>query len=258
MSKIAGPNLHATLSMLRRIGASVAGSIWPPGCMACGADVSDPFGLCPSCWADLRLVSMAGCDRCAKPMPVGAGQGLQCEDCARLRMRWQRGRAATLYGGSARRLVLSLKHGDRAEIARPMARWMRQAGRDVLTGADMVVPVPLHWTRRLKRRLNQSAELSRRIADAEGLAHGTGILLRTRATDSQRGRSFEQRQRNVAGAFALAEGADITGKRIVLVDDVMTTGATLNAGAAILRDGGAASVDILVFARVTRENDVRF
>lgn len=231
--------------------------VWPPGCLACGADVSDPYALCTPCWGALGLISMAGCERCARPLAVGAGQGLQCEDCARLRMAWNRGRAATLYGGSARTLVLALKHGDRAEIARPMAGWMRQAGRDVLMQADIVVPVPLYWTRRLKRRLNQSAELSRRIARAEGVAHGSGVLLRTRATDSQRGRSFEQRQRNVRGAFALAKGADVAGKRVVLVDDVMTTGATLNAGATILRNAGAANVDVLVFARVTRE-DVHF
>jgi len=220
--------------------------------MACGADVDDPHGLCPECWRDLNLAGGTQCRRCAHPMPDDFGGDGQCEGCAPLHLGWGRARTATLYGGSSRRLILSLKHGDRSDIARPMARWMHRAGGDILAQADLVVPIPLHWARRVKRRLNQSAELSRRIARWQGIDHGAGILIRTRATDSQRGRSFDERRRNVAGAFACPVPGRVRGRRIVLVDDVMTTGATLNAAARILRSGGAASVDVLVFARVLR------
>ena len=170
------------------------------------------------------------------------------------RLAWGTARAATLYGGASRQLVLSLKHGDRPALARPMALWMRRAGGDVLSRADLVVPVPLHWTRRVKRRMNQSAELARRIATEQGIEHGPGTLVRTRATETQHGKNIEQRYRNVAGAFAASRG--VQGRRIVLIDDVMTTGATLNAAARVLRSAGAASVDVLVFARVVREDNV--
>ena len=193
--------------------------------------------------------------RCAHPVPQGLGGEGRCEDCANRGFAWRRARTATVYGGSSRQLVLSLKHGDRGEIARPMAAWMVRAGADLLARADTVVPVPLHWSRRLKRRMNQSAELSRRIARDRRIAHGPGLLVRTRATESQKGRSVAQRHRNMVGAFACPHPARVAGARIVLVDDVMTTGATANAAARVLRDAGAASVDVLVFARVVREGE---
>ncbi len=230
--------------------------IWPPACMGCGADVSDPHGLCSECWHDLRLVSGPRCTHCAHAMPEEYGGDGQCGACDGLRLLWNGARAATVYGGVSRRLILSLKHGDRPDIARPMAAWMRRAGADILSSADLVIPVPLHWTRRVKRRMNQSAELSRRIAGELRLGHGPGILIRTRPTGSQRGRSFEQRRRNVEGAFACPVPHRVAGKRVVLVDDVMTTGATLNASARVLHAAGAASIDVLVFARVSREEDV--
>ena len=237
----------------RGLGAGLAGLLWPPACMACGEDVSDPYGLCAECWGDLRLCSGAMCIRCAHPLPEGYGGDGQCGECGDRRHPWGRARAATLYGGTSRQLVLSLKHGDRADIARPMAAWMRRAGADLLARADLAVPVPLHWSRRLKRRMNQSAELSRRIAKEARIAHGPGVLRRIRPTETQKGRSFEQRRRNVAGAFAVPSPGAVAGRRVVLVDDVMTTGATLGAAARALRVAGARRVDVLVFARVTRE-----
>lgn len=233
----------------------LAALVWPPVCIACGADVSDPHGLCGDCWRELRLAGAATCIRCARPMPEDYGGKGRCEACADLPLSWRQARTAAYYNGTARKLVLALKHGDRPDIARPMAAWMVRAGRDVLSRGDLVIPVPLHWTRRIKRRLNQSAELSRRIAKEAQLAHGPGLLIRTRPTDSQRGRSFDERRYNVAGAFACPAPAKLAKRRVVLVDDVMTTGATLNAATRALREAGAASVDTLVFARVAREAD---
>lgn len=247
----AGHIFAAAGRLRRRAGAGLAALVWPPVCMGCRADVSDPYGLCAECWRDLNLVSGARCPRCAHPLPE-LGEGEACEACTGLHFAWGETRAATFYGGTARSLVLSLKHGDRPDLAVPMARWMRRAGEGLLARADLVIPVPLHWTRRVGRRFNQSAELSRRIASERGIAHGAGLLLRIRATGSQKGRDLEERRANVAGAFACPAPGRIAGRRIVLVDDVMTTGATVNAAARTLRASGAASVDVLVFARVTR------
>lgn len=244
--------------MRRHVGARLASVVWPPACMTCGADVSDPHGLCTDCWRELRLTGGAQCLRCALPMPEGYGGDGSCEECVGQRFSWGSARAATFYGGASRQLVLSLKHGDRPDLARPMATWMRRAAVDVLARADLAVPVPLHWTRRIKRRMNQSAELARRIAAEQGIDHGPGILLRTRATETQHGKNVEQRHRNVAGAFACRVSERVDGRRIVLIDDVMTTGATLNAAARVLRSSGAVSVDVLVFARVVREENVHF
>jgi len=219
--------------------------------MGCRADVSDPHGLCVTCWSDLRLAESAHqCSRCAHPLPE-IGEGDDCKGCTGRHLEWARMQAATLYGGTARSLVLSLKHGDRPDLAVPMARWMRRAGQGVLSGADIVIPVPLHWTRRVKRRFNQSAELSRRIAKEQGIDHGADLLLRTRATGSQKGLNLEERRANVSGAFAVR--GSVAGRRVVLVDDVMTTGATLNAASRALQVGGAKSIDVLVFARVTND-----
>jgi len=241
----------------RRLGAGLAALVWPPVCMGCRADVSDPHGLCAGCWADLRLASGPQCPSCAHPLPE-IGEDDACKGCTGMRLAWGRTRTATFYGGTARSLILSLKHGDRTDLAVPMARWMRRAGDDILSRADLVIPVPLHWTRRVRRRFNQSAELSRRIAAEQGVDHGAGLVQRTRATGSQKGLSPEQRRANVAGAFACPSPDRVEGRRIVLVDDVMTTGATLNAASHALRKSGAASVDVLVFARVTQAGDVLF
>ncbi len=154
-------------------------------------------------------------------------------------------------------MVLALKHGDRPDLAPTMAGWMARAARDVLQRSDMIMPVPLHWTRLVKRRLNQSAELSRAIAGLADKRHVPGLLVRNRPTESQRGRSFAERKSNVAGAFSFSESAahKVAGQRVTLVDDVMTTGATLNTAAEALLACGVKSVDVIVFATVHRGDD---
>ncbi len=159
-----------------------------------------------------------------------------------------------VYDGAGRRLTLALKHGDRVDLAKPMGRWMLRAAGPLARNADLIAPVPLHWTRLLKRRFNQSAELTREVADLAGRPVAPDLLRRTRKTATQDGRSREERHANMIGAFVVRDQwrERIADARVLLVDDVMTTGATLSACAEACRDAGAARVDALVFARVAR------
>jgi ComF family protein len=154
--------------------------------------------------------------------------------------------------GPARRLVHRLKYSDRLELARPLGAWMARAGVEILAGADLIVPVPLHRLRLMSRRFNQAATLAHRISEASAVPVNTQALTRVKPTPPQVGLSRLQRAGNVQGAFRVPDEAkpNIFGMRIVLVDDVLTSGATANAASRALLRGGAKGVDVLVFARV--------
>ena len=180
---------------------------------------------------------------------------LTCDHCLRTPKHWQRGRAVFRYQGAGRKLVLGLKHGDRLDRVPMLADWAVRAGGPLAREPGVVVPVPLHWQRRLKRRGNQAAELSRAIARrSHPLKNLPQALRRIRNTGSQDGKNREDRSRNVSGAFVPGpEAASLRGARVLLVDDVLTTGATLNEAARVCLYHGAASVDILVLALVVGE-----
>ena len=186
------------------------------------------------------------------PLALARGDIIRCDACLTRPMSWDRGRAAALYAGSARSMVLALKHGDKPDIAHALGQWMLRAAEDIITESDVVIPIPLHWRRFLKRRYNQSAELSRIIARHSGKPHGPDLLRRIRPTDMQLSHSAKQRSDNVKGVFEVPAHMRpvVRGKKILLVDDVLTTGATLNAATTALRECSAAHVSIVVFARV--------
>jgi ComF family protein len=165
---------------------------------------------------------------------------------------FQRARAAVSYDGVARRMVQGLKYHDRTDLARWMAGWMARAGAELLADADIVVPVPLHRRRFLWRRFNQSAELARALARRSGTTFEPTALLRVKVTRQQVGLGLREREDNVRGAFRVPPEADIKvrGRRVLVVDDVYTTGATVSAVARALKRGGASAVDVLTFARV--------
>ncbi len=227
--------------------------VYPPTCASCGGATADPGAFCPACWSGLRLIDEPFCDRLGIPFAVDLGVGPMLSPRAIAQPPvFARARAAVLYDEVARHLVHRLKYEDRLDLARPLSRMMAAAGRPLIAGADCVVPVPLHRWRLWRRRFNQAMLLARPIAEAANLPLVPQALIRTRATRPQVGLSRASRAENVTGAFRVPPGAAhlVAGRRVLLIDDVTTTGATGNAAARALIRGGAASVEFLTFALV--------
>lgn len=230
--------------------------IYPPQCLSCDALVTTDFGLCGTCWRETAFVTGLVCDLCGTPLPGhDTGAPEHCDDCITIARPWSRGRAALLYKDNARNLVLALKHGDRLDLARPAAAWMLRAARPILEPGMLVAPVPLHWRRLFKRRYNQSALLSKALAQSAGLPHCPDLLVRKRATATQEGRGRDARFANISGAIAMhpRHAALVEHRHVLLVDDVMTSGATLAAAAEACVAGGATAVSVLVLARVAKD-----
>lgn len=240
-------------SALRELPRGVLSLIYPPTCAGCGAATADPGALCPTCWSGLRLIEEPVCQRYGTPFAVDLGVGplLSPRAIAQPPV-FARARAVALYDEVARRLVHRLKYEDRLDLASVMARMMAASGRTLLAEAECLVPVPLHRGRLWRRRFNQAALLAREIATRADLPFAPTALIRTRATRPQVGLSRAARAENLSGAFRVpaAEAHHIRGRRVLLIDDVSTTGATGNAAARALLRGGATAVDLLTFALV--------
>ena len=245
--------LTATLpSRLRHFGRTIVDAVLPPRCLACGAVVDEPDALCGRCWAAINFFAPPWCAVCGLPFPYPMGEGAVCAACAREQASWDRARAVLRYDRHSRRLVLALKHGDRTHLARALGRWMRRAGGEILDGADFIVPVPLHWTRLFARRYNQAGLLAHAIHAAGVPPVAPDWLVRRRRTPSQGRLGPLARARNVQGAFALRPGRSVKGRRLVIIDDVLTTGATVEECARVLRRAGAEFVGVLTLARALR------
>ena len=231
--------------------------LYPPQCISCTAPVQSDFGLCADCWRETPFVSGLVCDRCGMPLPgEDEGRVEYCDDCLTFARPWDRGRAALLYKDNARRLVLALKHGDRMDLARPASGWMLRAVRPILQPGTLVVPVPLHWMRLFRRRFNQAALLSRAIARGAGLDHCPDALVRHRSTGNQDGKTRDARFANLVDAFSVPRRRVqlIEDRDILLVDDVMTSGATFAAVTEALFSAGARSVNVTCLARVAKDD----
>jgi ComF family protein len=248
----APPGLRERLGgIFRFFGRIGLDTLYPPTCLSCRAATGDADALCPTCWRAIRFIERPFCERLGTPFAQDLGAGLLSPQAIADPPVFRRARAVARFeDGPARRLVHRLKYSDRGELAAPLGAWMARAGADVLADADAIVPVPLHPLRLWTRRFNQAAALARAIALQSSKPFEPQWLQRVKATRSQVGLSREQRAQNVQGAFRASPGAPIKGRRIVLVDDVLTSGATANAAARALLRAGASQVDLLVFARV--------
>ena len=240
---------RATLRTILRLALDVG---LPPLCPSCREPLGEDGGLCAACWSKLSLIEPPYCVRLGIPFAYDPGPGLLSMEAIANPPAYDRARAAVRYDDIARALVHAFKYGDRIDLAPLMGRWMERAGRELLTEADALVPVPLHWRRLWARRFNQSMALAEAISGQCGIPVVHTALKRVRATPQQVGLSKPQRAENVQGAFrvpAESKGA-IAGRRLILVDDVLTSGATVDTCARALLRHGAAHVDVLVFARV--------
>jgi ComF family protein len=229
--------------------------LFPPLCMGCRKRVSEPHALCAACWIAISFIAPPVCSKCGNPFDVDPGTETICGYCHLHPHDFERARSLFRYDDVSKALILGLKHGDRLDHLPGLGRWLARAGGELLRDADVIVPVPLHRWRLWKRRFNQSALLAEHLARQSGKPHRPLALIRSRHTPSQGEMpSAKARRRNVLRAFKVppARIAEIRGRKVLLIDDVFTTGATLDACARALKRAGAARVDVLTVSRVVR------
>jgi ComF family protein len=224
----------------------------PPKCLVCREPVGEPASLCQSCWDTLKYIDAPVCNVLGVPFAYDQGEGAVSPAALADPPLWDRARAAVAFDDASRRIVHALKYRDTQEAGLFMARLMGRAGRQIIEEADVIIPVPLHRFRLWQRRFNQAAILSQQISSQFSKSYRTDLLQRSKASRSQVGLSFDERRKNVAKVFQVTpEGAgDLAGCKVLLVDDVLTTGATAGSCAAVLKKAGAAQVDVLAFALV--------
>ncbi len=224
----------------------------PPRCLSCSKLVSEHGNICPECFGEFKIIGKHQCHCCGLPFEFDMGEEARCKFCIAEKPKFRQVRAFCYYEGTGRKLAIKLKFGDGTYLAPHISRLMANSYDEALAKADIISPIPLHFRRKLGRKYNQAGLLAKNIAKARNIDYQPLLLKRVRHTKSQTRLNRENRQKNVENAFAATHGS-LKGKTILLVDDVMTTGATMNECAKVLRKAGAHKVYGIVFARVVPE-----
>jgi len=249
------PGVLRAREALRSAGRSALDAILPPLCLRCRVPVGEAQSVCGDCWNGVRFLSAPWCDQCGIPFPHALGPAVRCGACLARPRVFERLRSAIAYDEGSRELILGFKHADRLELCPLLVRWMQAVARPEVATADLIVPVPLHWRRLLMRKYNQAGLLAHGVARGSAAVVRADVLVRHRATESQGAMaSARARLKNVAHVFRVPPQARpaVAGRRVVIVDDVLTTGATVTACAKALHRAGAQSVSIITLARVVR------
>ena len=235
---------------LKKVGSLLINVVFPPVCMKCGEICGSAGGVCAECFSKLLFVTEPFCHRCGRPVDKIAKEWGFCPFCKAMKeVYFDEARSALIYDENSSPLILALKYADRTENAPLLAKWINLTSKGIT--ADVVVPVPLFRNRLLQRRYNQAALLAKEVAEMKGLRYEP-LLKRNRNTGNQGNLSANERRRNVKGAFSVVKGCDVRGKTVMVVDDVMTTGATLNECAKTLKKAGAKKVIVLTLATVLK------
>ena len=242
--------LDKTIGAGRKGVRGMIDAIYPPTCLICDTRVEGNRGLCGKCWGETPFISGLACDKCGTPLPGDEDAGTLCDDCLVLARPWEAGRAALMYSGTARKMVLALKHADKTELVPQLSRWMARSGAALIAESDVIVPVPVHWSRAIARRYDQSVLLATALGGITGLNVWTDGLIRTRRTGTQDGKTRDDRYANTSGAFRARRRMD--GLSVLLIDDVMTSGATFTAAADACHAAGAKKIFVLSLARVAK------
>jgi ComF family protein len=237
-------------SVLTKTSSRLLDLLMPPRCLSCGDVIMAQGGLCATCWNKLVWLGPPSCAICGQPFVLADHDGLVCGACIQAVPSFDRARSVFRYDDGSKGMILAFKHGDRPGMARFFAPWMARAGRALLQDADLFLPVPLHRWRLLHRRYNQAALLALDLARLTAVPCRPTLLQRVARTKPQGNLDRAARAANVKGAISLSHPNRVAGRRIVLIDDVLTTGATVGECARVLRLAGAVRIDVLTLARV--------
>lgn len=237
---------------LRSFGSKALDTILPPHCLNCQTPTADAHQLCSACWPQFNFIQAPLCHCCGTPFEHEMEEKALCGRCIQKKPKFTHARAVWAYDAASKPLILKLKHSDALSLVPGLGRWLWQIGRQWLGGDTLIIPVPLHWTRLAMRRYNQAAVLAQRVAKLSGRQYVPDALLRKRATPSQGKQTAKRRWANMRGAFAINKKwhARLRGQSVVLIDDVFTTGATIDACCRALRRAGVKQIIVLTLAKV--------